>query len=245
MRTLIACFKLAGVALTLAIGLSFFQSATAAPLNQRAADRERYTSFVEDIQESLYVLKYLKLDDVDGTAGPKTAIAIRRFESDHGLTVSGRLTDELRQLLVDMAFPDLPTNPELVGAVSVGGDLKWGGSYGRYTTEVALASAIRRCQQRSRSRKNCEIHVPVATGHEWIVTVICGRTYTSSIGESREAARRNAVAEARKEGIRSNCNDVLIVNATFGEVIDAEEEYLLSRPMVNAPVPTPRSRTGI
>src|SRR5690606_23691510 len=112
MGTLIGCFKLACVALALAVGLVFVPDAVAAPLKQSDADRERHTSFVEDIQESLYVLKYLKIDDVDGTGGPKTAIAIRRFESDHGLVASGRLTDELRQLLIDMAFPDLPANVE-------------------------------------------------------------------------------------------------------------------------------------
>ncbi len=245
MRTLIAYFKLAGVALALAVGLAFVHTSVAAPLKQRDADRERHTSFVEDIQESLYILNYLKIDDVDGTAGPKTAIAIRRFESDHGLVASGRLTDELRQLLIDMAFPDLPTNLELVGAISVAGDGKWGAAFGRYSTEVAKASAIRRCQQRSRFSKNCATHVVVTAGFDWLASVSCGRLYASATGKTREEAEREAVTTAREGGSRSNCSLIVLVNATFGEIIDTEEEYLLSRPVVNVPAPTPRSRTGI
>lgn len=201
---------------------------------------ERKRAYIEDIQEALYFLGYLKIDDVDGVAGPKTSIAIRRFETENGLEVVGKLNDDLRTLLIDVAFPDLPKDPDLVGAISVANDFKWGAAYARYTTEVARAIAVRRCLQRSKTRLFCDEHVAVGSGYGWMVTVVCGGVYASAAEVTLEAAEALAIKTARDSGNRSQCSRLLATNATFGEVIDPDEERMLLAP--DKEVPTPARR---
>lgn len=232
MRTLTA--SIAAVAMMIT-ATSFTVPASAASISDRQAQLERRAGFVEDIQEALYTLGYLGLDDIDGSFGARTAIAIRRFETDHGLVRSGAATPELRQLLIDMAFPDLPANPELLGAVSMPDDFREGAAYGRYTLEVAKAIAIRRCLQNSRTKRYCDEHVIVGAGIDWLVTMVCGRVYVSAKGATKAEAEREAVATAREGGSRSHCSNVHTANATFGEFIDTEEEQLLARPVDEPP----------
>ncbi len=214
------------------------------------AENER--AMIEDVQESLHMLGYLTVDDVDGTMGPKTTLAIRRFESGGGMKQTGRVTADLHKLLLDLAFPDRE-GMELVGAVSVSGDGGWGGAYARYMVDVAMAMATRRCQQRSRDPTNCASHVTYAAGMDWIVSVRCGRFYSTSYGGTIQTAHDAAVQSVRGKGDRTYCSRTIVVNATFGEEIDEYERRMLETPaqpatpppVAHIPVPNAKPVKGV
>src|SRR5690606_19082659 len=94
---------------TICLALIFMVRPTiAASLDPRAAALEKEVRFIEDVQEALYVLDYLGIEDIDGSFGPTTALAIRSFEADYGLTVTGKVTPALRRLLIATAFSSAP-----------------------------------------------------------------------------------------------------------------------------------------
>ena len=67
------------------------------PLPRPAAPAPAQTSggsMVADTQRSLTVLGY-DPGGVDGQLGPRTAEALKRYQSDHGLLVTGRASPEL------------------------------------------------------------------------------------------------------------------------------------------------------
>lgn len=205
--------------------------------NERLAAAEREVAFIEDIQESLYVLGYLDIEDIDGSSGPKTAMAVRLFTSDQGMTRSSKLTEELRQLLIDMAFPDLPPDPELIGALTVADDLKWGTAHGRFTSEVAESVAIRRCLEASRTDRNCGVHMHIIHGHQWSVTMSCGRQYSTSTESTESKAAASARKHARDNGNRSACTKLVALNASFGRYVDEEEISRLNASTAEIPGP--------
>lgn len=74
----------------------------------RRTGRER----IIDVQEILNDLSF-GAGDVDGYMGPDTAKAIRRFQATYGLGVDGMVSDELIEMLYEVAEKGTPANGHL------------------------------------------------------------------------------------------------------------------------------------
>lgn len=56
----------------------------------------------KDIQFRLYRLGYLKSTDIDGLYGPITTAAVRKFQSDNGLSPTGKADAKTKSKLIEM-----------------------------------------------------------------------------------------------------------------------------------------------
>jgi len=56
----------------------------------------------KDIQFRLYRLGYLKSTDIDGLYGPITTAAVRKFQSDNGLSPTGKADVKTKSKLIEM-----------------------------------------------------------------------------------------------------------------------------------------------
>ncbi|MGL1617795.1 peptidoglycan-binding domain-containing protein, partial [Vibrio parahaemolyticus] len=67
--------------------------------HHKHSHHSKSSALVRDAQTSLINLLYLK-GNADGVLGPKTVKAIKNFQKDHGLRVTGKLTKETYNAII-------------------------------------------------------------------------------------------------------------------------------------------------
>ena len=68
-----------------------------------SSDSDNKDKKIFALQRMLRRAGYLNRDDVDGDFGPKTKSAVRKFQRENGLRVTGEMNDRTWDLLRDKA----------------------------------------------------------------------------------------------------------------------------------------------
>lgn len=165
---------------------------------------------VSEAQSLLYDHNW-DVGDVDGVLGPKTRDAIRRFERQVGMAVTGQVTEELLRRL------RATEPPSVWGAIAQTADGATGSSWNYNTRREAVNSAIATCHKaRSRYRNDCAKYV-VSTYRSHCIAIAHyqrGRRFgtSSAIGDNINEARANALIACRTRP-RGKCKIIDLICA--------------------------------
>ena len=166
---------------------------------------------ISEAQSLLYDRNW-DVGDVDGVLGPKTRAAIRRFERQVGMAVTGEVTEELLRRL------RASEPPSVWGAIAQTADGATGSSWNYKTRREAVNNAIATCQKtRSRYRNQCPNYVASTFGSHCIAIAFYqrGRRFGTSNGvaDNINEARAKALIDCRTTRPRGKCKIIDLICA--------------------------------